>query len=422
MSAMAGGRIVRLFSAAVVDQVVLSGTNFLVGFILIRFTSDKDYALYVLVQSALLLLTTAHNAWLAGPVIIMAPKKSAPERRELVSSVKVSQRRFLRRAVWPLLLVPLLVFTCRLCSAQVALVMAVAIIAGWAALRRELVRMILLIYSRPHSLLFADTAYALALMMGVTLAVLSVKTAILGVTATLVIAAWLGAAVAHRSLASNPGWGSGDTAVDWPALRAMGLWSLVGSVIYWFFSQGYNYVLATRLDLKAVADVNAARLLLMPAIVLTIGLQGLLTPTAANWYAEVGLRRLVRRLLLIIVGVGFLDLMYFTFVWVFRDWLIGDLLHKHIGDRDRLLVLWALVAIIGLMRDVLQCALFALGRLKSMAGQIGLSTAIAFALMWFGLGWWGPAAALIGQIVGEVVNLAGIIGLLLQRSRPRVNR
>jgi hypothetical protein len=41
-----------------------------------------------------------------------------------------------------------------------------------------------------------------------------------------------------------------------------------------------------------------------------------------------------------------------------------------------------------------------------------VSAAIAVVLMWYGLGWWGPPGVLIGMIVGELINLAGIILLL----------
>ena len=72
-----GHRAVGLFSSAIFDQVVLSATNFLVGFVLIRYAGDHDYALYVLVQSTMLLALTIHNSYLSGPLAIVAP--SLPE-------------------------------------------------------------------------------------------------------------------------------------------------------------------------------------------------------------------------------------------------------------------------------------------------------------------------------------------------------
>ncbi len=121
-----------------------------------------------------------------------------------------------------------------------------------------------------------------------------------------------------------------------------------------------------------------------------------------------------------LLAVGLIETTYFLAVWLGRDWLVVGILHKQIHDLDRLLLLWSGVALIGLCRDVLQSALIALGRLKSLAWQVGVSTAIAVVLMWYGLGWWGAPGVLVGMIVGELINLAGIILLLRKCMRADV--
>jgi O-antigen/teichoic acid export membrane protein len=415
MSPSFGRSAVPLFSAAIADQVVLSGTNFIVGILLIRYATDRDYALYVLVQSTLLLVIAVHNSWLTGPLAILTPRLAPDERWRTIGSVKRIQRRFLNVIAVPLLLLPLLGYLTGLLSGLLAWVVAIGIVAGWASLRREYLRSVLLMYSRTHSLLGADSIYATSLLLGVVCALLFGGPVVIGATIALLLASMAGAAAGNRSLAINPGWKDETAVTIWPGIRSLGFWSLIGAGTYWFLGQSFNYVLASRIDLKAVADINAARLLLMPAIVLTAGVAALLTPSAATWYAEIGLRGLVRRLMVFLLAVGFIEVTYFACVWTSRDWLFVDVLHKNIQDRERLLILWAGLAVIALFRDVLQCALIAMGRLKSLAWQVGISTAVALPLMWFGVAWWGVAAALIGQIVGELINLAGIV-LVLRKS------
>jgi O-antigen/teichoic acid export membrane protein len=411
------GRLLRLFSTAVIDQVMLSGTNLLVGVILIRFTDDFDYGVYVLVQSALLLLASAQGAWIAQPLSVMAARKSPQERRAVISAVTGSLGRIVGRVVPAVLVLPVAAYLTGLISGLMAWVLAFGVIAGWGALRRDYLRNILLIYSKPDELLRADTLYVGVLAAGVLWASFGTTHAIVWVTLALAAAAWAGTAGAHRAIGKDPGWVAGDVAAAWREVHSFGLWSLLGGVIYWLFGQSYSYILASRLDLKAVTDVNASRLLLMPAFVLSIGIQGLLSPTAARWNTELGFRPLVRRLLGIALLMGCADLLYFAVVWFQRDWLIGDVLHKNIGNRDHLLLLWAAVALIGLARDVLQCSLVALGRFRSMASQVGISAVVALTLMWFGTAWWGSEAVLIGQIAGELVNLGGIILLLREHGR-----
>lgn len=421
MKADTRGRTLRLFSTAIVDQVMLSGTSFLVGFILIRFTSDFDYGLYVLIQSALLLLVSAQGSLIGAPLAAVVPKKPPEERRAMIGAVTAGQRRVLLYLVPVALLLTLLGFLLGRYDTLMAVVLACAVMAAWGGLRRDYLRSILLIYQKPHQVLWADVLYVIVLLAGVLGASLLTHSPIIWATIALAAALWAGTLRANRSLAKDPGWVPGDKAAAWRELRILGLWSMFGSVMYWLFGQSYSYMLATRLDLKSVAAVNEARLLLMPAFVLTIGMQGLLTPMAAKWYADLGFRTLVRRLLAILGIVGTLDLLYFGFVWIFRDWLVGDLMHKHIIDRDELLLLWAIVAIIGLMRDVLQCTLLALAKFRSTASQVAYSAVVALVIMWFGMSWWGAPAVLIGQIVGEVVNVIGIVLLMRKLARQHAS-
>ena len=208
-------------------------------------------------------------------------------------------------------------------------------------------------------------------------------------------------------------------------MRPLAVWATIGAMTYWIYNQSYNYVLASRIDLTAVADVNAARLLLMPTIVLTVGVKTLLVPTAASWLAESSVGRLIRRLLLFATGIALIDVLYFVLLWIFRDFLSHDLMHKTIGNRDVLLILWAILSLIALYRDLLQTGVFALRKFKPLAGVTALSAAVSLTIMWIGIKSWGPAAALMGQVAGEAINLGGVVVLLsiayhTERTKPHV--
>ena len=413
------GRLVKLFSISVVDQVILSAANFLVGFLLIRRTSDFDYGMFVLVQSAVTLSISAQLSWLGGPLAVLAPTKPPDVRRLMIGAIEKDQRRFLGRAAAAALMAPLLGYFFNLWTGLQAIVIAIGIVACWTALQREYLRGVLLVYARPQSMLRADVVYVAVLLTGAVLAAYGPPPAVIGAVAALAAAAVTGGAVARRSLLQSPGLLRGDAKPFWREIRPLGIWATVGATIYWVYSQSYNYVLASRVDLTAVADVNAARLLLMPTIVLTVGIKTLLVPTAATWLAESGIGRLIRRLLIFATGIAALDIVYCVFVWLFRDWLSHDLLHKTIGDRDRLLLLWGSLSLIALFRDLLQTGLFALRKFQLLAWLTALSAVVSLSIMWFGIQVWGPAAALIGQLAGESVNLCGVVALLVVAYRAR---
>lgn len=404
--------VLRFFGASVVDQVLLSGANFIAGFLMIRYTSDVNYGQFVLAQSAVLLLVSAQGAWLSGPLSAIVPSKPAATKRLMIGAVRASQSRFLRWVAVSLLAIAVTLYATGFLSASLALVSGTTILAGWAALEREYLRSVLLIYSRPHWMLRADTVYVVCVVAGIALAAYLRHSAGVCAIFALVISAWAGMLVSHRMLSSDPGWISGDARPFLQEMRALGVWATVGAVTYWLFAQSYNYVLATRLNLTAVASVNAARLVIVPVTVFSLGINNLLMPLAANWLTQFGLAKMLRRLAVVSLAIIALDLVYISLAWIFRDWIIGSLLHKTIADRDRLLVLWACVALIFLPREVLQAGLFALRRVKSMAWLIGLSAVVSLTLMWFGTARWGAAAVLIGQLAGECVNLVGLSWLV----------
>jgi O-antigen/teichoic acid export membrane protein len=418
MTGRSAAAILRHFSTGVLDQVMLSGANFIAGFLMIRYTTDADYGRFVLAQSALLLLLGVQSGWALGPLAVIAPTKTAEARRTMLGSIKASQRRFLRGLTLAALLIPIVGKMVGILDSPLALTVAATMFAGWAALERELLRNMLLVYSRPQSMLRADMFYVAALLAGIALsAFANLPSPGLCAVVTLALAAWAGADAANRSLARDPGWVTGDAREFWREFRPVGVWITVGSVIYWLFAQSYNYVLATRLDLTAVANVNAARLMLMPVFVFTLGVKNLLLPLISKWLAEFGLQRLLRRLALLTLVVAALNLLYIVSVWVFRGWLVRDVLHKVIGDRDRLLLLWSAVAVIFLLREVLQAPLIALKRVKSITWLVGVSAVVSLSINWFGVTRWGAAAVLIGQIAGECVNLSGMGWLLWQQAR-----
>ena len=411
------GQLLKQFSTTVIDQVVLSGANFIVGFLLIRHTSDADYGMYVLVQSAITLLISAQMAWLSSPLAVVAPGKTAAVKRLMIGAVELSQRRFLRRASLLALIVPIVGYFSHYWTGLESVVIAFGVVACWTALQREYLRGVLLIYARPHSMLHADLVNVGVLVAGALIAAYGPRPAVLWVVAALIASALAGEATARRSLSKDPGFESGDAAPFWREMRPLAMWATLGAMTYWIYNQSYNYVLASRIDLTAVADVNAARLLLMPTIVLTVGVKTLLVPTAATWLAESTIGRLIRRLLLFATAIAVLDALYCAFVWFFRDWLSTDLLHKTIGNRDILLVLWAALSLIALYRDLLQTGLFALRKFKALAGVTAVSALVSLTIMWFGINTWGPAAALIGQVAGETVNLGGVVVLLAMAYR-----
>ena len=414
---LAQSRLLRLFSTSVLDQSMLSASSLMLGVLLLRYAPSEQYGYFVIVQASIMLLVAAQGAWVGGPLAILAPQRTDEQRRQMIGAIEASQRRAVRWLAAGALLVPAAGYLLGFWAEAPAIVATVAVTAAWATLRREMLRRVLLIYAQPNTVFAVDALYVAVLLL------LTAATFVLPGPA----AAWVVAAVAAGSLAGTVygrrrfgrqhGWPESPAKPYWQQMRPLGIWTTAGAVIYWVHNQSYNYVLAVQTDLEAVAHANAARLMLMPTVLMLVGVSSLLMPLAAGWLHREGLPVVLRRLWSFALGLLVLNGAYVLLLWVFRDWVTGTLIRTTIPDRDALILLWAASAGVGTIRDMLQCGVLALGRLKPMATITGLSSVVSLMIMWFGIQRYGVPGAVLGILVGESLSLAGVIWLLRRSAR-----
>lgn len=405
-------RLLRVLSGAVLSQAILSAANFLVGLMLIRYTSDHVYGTYVLAFYLVQLLATIQGAAVTGPLSVIASKKDDVQRHQMVGDVLLAQTLGVRRVAYAVLLVAVAggvlgVFSHMLCAVIVA-----TTLAGWAALRREYLRIVLMMDAKAALILRGDLLYVGLLLGVMLLGTLHLEWAAPVSVLALAAAANFSALYYGRVMKRARAWGATDTTqlgLWWREMWPIGRWALVGAIIYWIFSQGYNYILALKLDLVAVAAINAARLLLMPTYLLSTGVKGMMLPQSVRWLQEQGFTALIKRQTAIVGVLILLFGVYFVFLWLAHDWIFAEIMRKEIPDHVFLLTGWATLSMLNLIRDTYQNALIARERLRALAWLAALSTAAAMTTLWLALDVMGLRGAMYGLIAGELVNTAGVI-------------
>jgi hypothetical protein len=156
----------RMFGSAVVMQALLSATNLIVGLILIRRTPDDQYGYYVLILTAILLVTTLQNAFIQSHMVVRMTGASDQGRADLVGGLFRDQRR-----MWPVVaaVASVTILVCELAHVidyRVVWVALAATAAVLVSLFREFFRMVLLAMRRPEDVLKADAIYAVLLIAG----------------------------------------------------------------------------------------------------------------------------------------------------------------------------------------------------------------------------------------------------------------
>lgn len=414
---LAGNRLLRLFSSAVIDQALLSATNFLVGLLLIRQTSDEDYGHYVLAFNGLLLVTSFMSALIGAPLAILAPKKDPESRRAMVAALYGRLMGLFRRLTPVLMLaVPVLVWSLGL-TMEYALLFWAFVLSMHTAVEREYMRGVLMLYARPNAVLKSDAVYAAVLLLTAGGAVWAFNPATPAAMLGIAVASWISARLTHASFGREPGWNATPAPNVLAEVLPLGYWAAAGSAVYWLFYQGYSYLTAIKLDVAAVAALAATRLLLMPVNLMATGVRGVLTPAAAGWYQEFGMRVLLRKVALISIGLVVLMGCYDIVLWLTRDWIIDRVLQKQIPRRDLLLGLWILIFALAIIRDQFMMIFLVRERFRAMTTLTFGCALLSLALSWWGMGVYGLEGSLIGLAGGELVNLIGVVFMTFRQVR-----
>jgi O-antigen/teichoic acid export membrane protein len=408
----------RMLSGAVLDQAILSAASFMAGLILIRHSSDLQYGYYILVFNAFLLLTSLQNAFI-GPSLVNRVTQASREHHGAFIGGLYREQGVVTVVVLAIASLAVIgSWAVGLLDATLAPILLAALVAAAAMLYREYFRIVLFAYRRPEDVLRGDIPYTLLMIAGAWLATHTAMPTAAATLTTAIAAAGCGILLG-RSLKRHQHWSPQTSGGILREIAPLGLWSVSGAAIHWTFSQGYSYLVAGTLDVTAVAAIAATRLLMMPVNLLSTGIRSMMLPLTTGWLHHHGAGTALRRLSLFAAGLAVAALGYFGMMWLLRDWLFNDIMQKHFADRDHLLMLWMAIFFLMVVRDQVITLLIARQRFRTLASLTLISAVVSIGVSYVGMLHYGQIGALIGMLMGELVNLAGVTFLVLREVKLR---
>ena len=403
-----GFAFARLLSSAVSSQALLSAGNFIIGLILIRNISNIQYGYYVLIFSAILLLISLQNAFFRPQLAIRFPKLDQAGRGELVGGFYREQRRLLPPLGVVIMIVAIALWYAGVLNSPTGPLALAAVIAILAILYREYFRMVLFVHHRPQNVLPTDILYVVFAVIGVYIATFTSEPAVTAVMA-LCFAAVVSGILLFRTLRRFEPWNIQGAQGILREVAPLSTWSTAGAGIHWIFSQGYVYLVASTLGVTAVSAIAATRLLMMPMNLVSTGIGSLMMPLASNWLHHHGARLVWQRLMLFALGMAVTTVCYFTVLWWMRDWIFTVVLKKQFAQRDALLMLWGAAILVIVMRDQLVYLLAAQGRFRTLSSFTFICAVISLIASYTAMLRFGVTGALIGMLLGEFINVSGIV-------------
>ena len=393
-------------SATFLDQLLLSGQSFLLGALFIALASKSEYGSYLLLVSALLLVTSVHNAVICTPFTAAVSRLTGAER--IWSTDGFYWLQLLAGSVAAVVLgVLAVVWTIAQGrpDAWMGLAMGSAVLGSCA---REFRRTEYFLREDLRGLLLTDGLYVLIglLLLGAGMKLqggLSASVALLSVGAA-------GMLTGFRKTTRDSGdhLGLGLASRAWGLAREQARWTFPWTLISWVQNSSYPYLIALGAGALAVADAGAARLLIMPVTLFSVGWNRLFFARAGRRLGS-GARGDVwpiaargAAMLAVIV------LLYCAAPLALTSFRGGALLPGKYRHLTGLVLAWSAYFLVTTLRGVGSAALLAHREARSLFRVSAIAAAVSLPVAMLLSRAWGPAGLILGLTGGEAAVLVSV--------------
>ena len=344
-----GGKWTKVF-AALTDQAWLSLLNFTISLAFIRTASKEEYALFILLQTPIFLVQGVQNALFISPQATVLPA-STEDRKPLVKNTSAAGQVIVALFAAALCAGGLLVYRYTTTHTEDWTLAAAFATAILGAMAREGARAVRYVEARTVQALFGDLAYGSLLLLSLAMLVwgdaFTARNVLFGMGLSGMIP------LAHAA------WGRALPKIDraaWREFWACGRWALPGVLVTWINLNAYPYVAAIALGAVAVADINAARLFLMPIALSITAWSNLVRPKISALMAKnepAAVRRLsLQSLILTETGLA-VFVLFIVLSYPFLEGMLGPKYHGLLS----LVLAWMFFFTVNVMRTIFMATL-----------------------------------------------------------------
>jgi O-antigen/teichoic acid export membrane protein len=402
--------VVKLMSVGLANQMISSATNFSFGLYLLRSLTLEEFGFYNIAFAIMLFFGGFGQGFFLLQMVVYTPGKSGAERTDFAARILL-----------------LLIFACLAGLAlTVPLVLLLKALTGgsfgldWFVILVGVMSAAFMIkeFHIRHAFnedkgarAVAVHAYlALSLLTGVLLqrlngSPMTLQLALIFYAGSHVIAAIVGHVMAGLRLTNHS---RQSLLNDLREIAGGGRWASATNVVYFLRGQAHTIVVAALLGPVSVAKINAARLLVTPAVLAIPALGHVALPRLAA-LAATGERQVLQRMQRKI-GLGLLTIAFGYCALLLTAWPILSemVLGEAYGGLFWIMALWCLYALCLALRNGIEWGAQVLKMFRYITAVSTLSAIVALSSVAVLTGLVGLEGAVIGVIAAEVVLSAGL--------------
>lgn len=335
---------------ALIDQGLVSGTNFVSALMLARFAALSEYGAYVLAFAVLTFVQAVQGGLMIGPLLVFGASRRG---HEFNAYVKAMARLLIFLVAAVTLLLGIVAFISYqfhrgmtgTTGALVCLAASIPFILIWEFLRRIMycagyggravvmdMALMAIQIGTLSTLLMLDLGRGGHHWLSAGNAVLAIGLACF--VASLPAVWWLRDAWRARAMAFRAA-----LAECW----SYGRWGGASTLLALGYAQGNYLILGAMLGAEAVAQFDGPRLIVAPLILAITAWSNVVVPAGARTFASEGMGEAIRLIIRAATPLAVLLLACLAVVLIFPDEMVGIVLGPRFQGAQTTLILWALI-------------------------------------------------------------------------------
>lgn len=399
---------------SLLNQMVSSGGNFLVGIYLARTLSLEGFGLYGIGFGICMLYVGIGNAVILTQMVVNMPDKSLAEKENYAAKMLYAVL-MLGGVVLAVAASALALAAVLMPAAQRLLATVLAIgIASIFFLCNEFFISYAYLKRRESLALKVNLTTMFVLFSGLALEKLAgIALVAEHVLLLYALGAGAGSCLAYAQTPLTLRGNAGGLAADLREAWRHGRWALGGVAVTWLQSQAYTYVLAFFLGAAGVGRANAARIFISPFSFLLPAINKVAIPRLAD-LRNSDPKKMLRISLLLTAGLSLLVLLYSMLLLGSLEHVSPLILGRHDVRIDALVWVWCVVLTFQMIRSGGGVLLQVQRKFRRLMLLNLPSAAITIGLAILLMQWLGAAGAIWGMAAGELV-----LSLLIWREIKR---
>ncbi|MDE2430340.1 MAG: hypothetical protein KGM99_16575, partial [Burkholderiales bacterium] len=286
---------------------------------------------------------------------------------------------------------------------------------------REYGRTVGFIQSDIFSVLRQDVVYVGLVALGLSLVFATHHFDLISVFFVLAVSSLLCALASRKHLQAHTAIaGAGSNTDDFQVIaehqetiRGHGRWAVMGVIVGWLSNYSYVYLSGAWLGLAAIADLNAARLLLMPIPMAVAAWSRVARPEASRMIAGQDWKGLRKLTLLSIGAIEIVVLAYVVLLLLVLPWLESHVIGSKYSGLDPLVMLWGVYFAVNAARWVGTSWLSSGGAFRSMFFLGSVTLVLVLGITSFSIPHWGTSGAILALIAVELFELTVVWKFIL---------